>query len=452
MSEDPSISNIEELTEGSSIELVLPVIDESHMQNCTENDYFIMGDSNGEYVSTLILQHLSERVTPSENVNKNHEDIPSNLNTENNDNKTLDLGNITHLSEEHLSNMVTQINPLNHISQIEPPKKFEIDDTETNSASTSYNDLKSNMPEVDFYVSSSVLNSDNALEAMSSKYNGNTSEKLESNTTQYSSRNRNSTSTLLEAETEVNNTSSSSKFWNTNDNHTSFYHNDFDQNFETKFQQTSSEISNVDKSNQNSDHSKPAYMSPFVKKNNPKPRQFCPQCKSNYSEDRELKYFQVSLDSSILLCSSKKCTYPFDTPNEILNIKTQPIDEVLQSEIDFDISNISINTRDIDEQILKLQNDIIQPFLCSFDELKINFERLQAGDFRNVEDTGGDNNLITFINEALASNQDDTSQGKCRNLKLEPCVEIKPDNSEDIDRFIEEQNEDIQRMMLEHFI
>ncbi|KAI5748876.1 hypothetical protein M8J76_002808 [Diaphorina citri] len=324
MSEDPSISNIEELTEGSSIELVLPVIDESHMQNCTENDYFIMGDSNGEYVSTLILQHLSERVTPSENVNKNHEDIPSNLNTENNDNKTLDLGNITHLSEEHLSNMVTQINPLNHISQMEPPKKFEIDDTETNSASTSYNDLKSNMPEVDFYVSSSVLNSDNALEAMSSKYNGNTSEKLESNTTQYSSRNRNSTSTLLEAETE--------------------------------------------------------------------------------------------------------------------------------SEIDFDISNISINTRDIDEQILKLQNDIIQPFLCSFDELKINFERLQAGDFRNVEDTGGDNNLITFINEALASNQDDTSQGKCRNLKLEPCVEIKPDNSEDIDRFIEEQNEDIQRMMLEHFI
>lgn len=180
----------------------------------------------------------------------------------------------------------------------------------------------------------------------------------------------------------------------------------------------------------------------FPKKSSKKPPQFCPQCKSKYSEDRPLRYFQVSLDHSIQLCSSEKCTYPFDTPNETLSIQNHSVEDVLKSQIDFDINNVSLDSREIEEQLTQLQS-LVPTFIDAIDNLKRDYCRLESGKY-NVHDHQGEDNehLVNIINHAFDTDKKENSE------PLKP--EMKPNIS--VDEFVDTQNEENVQDMLSAFI
>uniref|UniRef100_A0A8D8UKM3 Uncharacterized protein n=1 Tax=Cacopsylla melanoneura TaxID=428564 RepID=A0A8D8UKM3_9HEMI len=225
-----------------------------------------------------------------------------------------------------------------------------------------------------------------------------------------------------------------------------FNFNDQPLTFETKF------VPNFTKTNPVLQ----ANIKPNIKKlslTNENSKKFCPQCKLKFKENRELRYFQVSLDSSILLCSTEQCTFPFDTPNETLKIKTFSVEDDLISKIDFDIKNIPLNMKHIYKQLSKQENEIIKPFLHNFEELKRNYQQMMNGDLKNPDDVIEENEtLMNFINEALPSNQDHNDRVQYLDPKEEAKFNPK-EEIEDIDSFIEEQNRELQHMeMLQHFL
>lgn len=175
--------------------------------------------------------------------------------------------------------------------------------------------------------------------------------------------------------------------------------------------------------------------------------QYCPQCKSKYSEDRALRYFHVSLEKSILLCSTENCTYPFDTHNAILNVKDENPEDLLKSEIDFDIENISINTNHFENELVQL-NNLVQPFLNSLDDLKRGYEKLQSGDFSPEDYQVVEDNYecVNLMNQAIESPPE-------KNLNESLMMEAANALSEnvDLDGLMEEDNMDIEQM-LERFI
>uniref|UniRef100_A0A8D8QQR4 Uncharacterized protein n=1 Tax=Cacopsylla melanoneura TaxID=428564 RepID=A0A8D8QQR4_9HEMI len=405
------------MSDDFGVELVLPVIEGSTLQNgYPDCQYLVLGNSNQEYASPSILQYLPDsgelppnniKVESCQNSNGDHdlklfesienENYRESIDVTSQTNKVNDFHEVTLSS----NNQEIKCNKIEYLSPSTSCNNFN--SVETTKNSTSKSTVPSWKPHSAMSVNSSFSNNGNF----------NHSDSINDQ--------------LVEDLCEFN-------------------FNDQPLTFETKF------VPNFTKTNPVLQ----ANIKPNIKKlslTNENSKKFCPQCKLKFKENRELRYFQVSLDSSILLCSTEQCTFPFDTPNETLKIKTFSVEDDLISKIDFDIKNIPLNMKHIYKQLSKQENEIIKPFLHNFEELKRNYQQMLNGDLKNPDDVIEENEtLMNFINEALPSNQDHNDRVQYLDPKEEAKFNPK-EEIEDIDSFIEEQNRELQHMeMLQHFL
>ncbi|KAL1465218.1 hypothetical protein WDU94_004805 [Cyamophila willieti] len=459
-----------ENTDDFCVELVLPVIEESTLQNkYPDGQYLVVGDSNQEYVSPSILQHLPNLQQVSQNEIKSEYSSQNGFSNSDLDSKIIAIrdgcvesnDNETYRECLEVTSQTNQTNGFHEdLKSSANQKSMKCNNTESISPSTSSNSFISNYSisqSTHSPISSNSLNSGEVPNYSTTQTNdlghANPSCKPSSGTSVKSSYSNN-----------VNFNQPQSNCSNMNDQLVEdmyeFNFNDQSQLFETKFQ------SNFDPFLKASNFQDIKQDIKSLSLTNSNTKKFCPQCRLKLKENRELKYFQVALDSSILLCSTDKCTYPFDTPNETLKIKTFSVEDELLSKIDFDISNTPLNMKNINKQLSEQENDIVKPFLHNFEKFKINFQRFVNGDLKNPDDDVLEENetLMNFINEAMPSNQDNNVQAQYLDPKeeansqyLDPKQEAKfnpkEEEIEDIDRYIEEQDRELQRMeMLQHFL